>query len=101
MTNDLSTRLLQAVEEREKAAHLTDAALVPALCKAHREIVELHLVCQAGLELAATNVGDVDGTTREQRQKARDDFHDAGVRLQLSDHIVSIIARGYGMGEET
>lgn len=52
MTDDLPVRLLAAIAKVERAAHLTDAFMVPGFCRAHREIVELAMVCRVDYGLA-------------------------------------------------
>ena len=149
MTDDLSTRLLQAIEEREKIARaaapgtweyceddadgeiisegpgyqsvafarsgnasgwdaqnatgrhiaVNDPPSVLLLCSAHREIVELHLVCQADYALAAEKVATYAGIWPAEQAKLEEASTHALIRLGMSEHILSGIARGYGLKE--
>lgn len=59
MTNDLSTRLLAAIQDISETNWVTtvDPRLVDRLCQAHREIIEFHRpVLFTDLELGLQNV---------------------------------------------
>lgn len=120
MTDDLPARLLAALDQlefvaKQAAGYQTGSRLEgqpPAwvahagtwtplstleLIKAHREIVELHLVCQADAPLAWKRLEDAAATSRREYYKAELEAEAADARLLLSAHIVEVIARGYGI----
>lgn len=70
------------------------------LAAAVREITEFHMVCQADYALAAEKVATYAGIWPAEQVELEAASRDALVRLQLSDHCLSILARAYGVEED-
>lgn len=78
---------------RERAEHML------RLCQAHREIVELHMVCQADYGVASERLANHPGWTEglSQPTDLEAAVATAFARLQVSEHYLEIIAHGYGI----
>lgn len=128
MSEDLSTRLRAALDEREghyresvgdeayqemmatsgdlnEGYIIGEALRALAIIQAHREILHLALTCRADYALAAERVAASRGqrmsiAKAQEAAEAAEHLRDALTRLQLAESILSIVARGYGLEEE-